>query len=1200
MRFPSGVDVPEPLLDALQSGRLVVFAGAGISKGSGLPDFRELLDAIAVRSGVEHEPPPDEWLGKLKRSGRDVHTMVEEELDLDGIDPSATHDALAAMFRRRSEVRIVTTNHDLLLEDALRTEWSEELPAHAYPDLPNGREFSGVVHLHGQIAGRLVLTDLDFAEAYLSDRDVAARFLREMFGAFTTLFVGYSHQDVLPSYLATHLAERPETRPRYVLLDADDGATRERFEERFGIQIIPYENTADHQALVDTLLQVGQHVRLGAAGHARRMKELVGATPESVTPDELDFIRVSLRHKEYYRFFYRFAGGEWLSWLHAEGVLDSLFDLAGSEAPRELIAWFAEHVTTDFEHEGLEIVGTDPRPLGASAAHAVAWALWCRRRDGQSSASATARWLAVLCQSPRIGVLHESLTHILTSGEVDEDADWMCPLLGLLTEPVPVLREEFLREDDAPPRPFRAEIDVRGDDYWFKEWVKKVQPEIGKIANRILPMLRANLELAHDLLLSLEEARPSWDPRNFRRSEIARVQGEDSRLRDGFDALIDLARDSVEWLVNYEAREMSQAVLTSWSMSEAPLCVRIALYGLARHSGFSPAAKLRLVEEREWLARSQIKPELFRLIESAYPKASQSARVRFLRTASRATIGRRRIGRSLARDAREDDDLKFAVFRYLDLLSWLNGATACPLVKDRLAAFRTHFPNFRASKDPHLNFSEARGGFVSTESPLGTKEILDLGVAGLLVEIEKARESSALWDDEPNDDEQGLLSGIREATAADVPWSIRIATELVEANIPACQIWHSLIDGWANASLDRDVWKAIVKLLTANSELLDEWRNGACRLLNDALERAKEGSLTAVECVEIGASLAHGQWLILKAKPSDREYIHDRFTTALNDPVGKLARFAIVAQGYLCEEYGSHWHGRSPLLSELVTDLARPRQGTEGSIVMLGWFVDYLLARDSDWTLTHVLPLFDFETNPEAAPHAWGGRLAGRPLSPAGWQAFRPHWIRAYTHVEAIGDEAKRFAEHTAMYAVFHEARPLDDLELRRFLSVNSETADRVQFATTIAGILTDSSTESNDALWGRWLGNYVRERTLGNPALREQEWASMVNWPLYLDTEFANAFDLIIRRTTLNLENDFVFHELDTVSRRLVDRDSERVARYLEYLLKGIRREAMYEWESVDKLRSILANAGVSSDLLRAIDDRCAELGHVVDENDE
>ena len=55
-----GPDIPEPLLQAHEEGRVVFFCGAGISYPAGLPGFKGLVDEIyqrvgTTRSAIEQE-----------------------------------------------------------------------------------------------------------------------------------------------------------------------------------------------------------------------------------------------------------------------------------------------------------------------------------------------------------------------------------------------------------------------------------------------------------------------------------------------------------------------------------------------------------------------------------------------------------------------------------------------------------------------------------------------------------------------------------------------------------------------------------------------------------------------------------------------------------------------------------------------------------------------------------------------------------------------------------------------------------------------------------------------------------------------------------------------------------------------------------------------------------------------------------------
>ena len=112
---------PEPLLDALRNDRLVVFAGAGVSMGepANLPDFRHLAKAIAPPGKeLKAKEPEDRFLGTLKHSGINVHKIEEEELCRTNPKLTQLHRDLLQLFLKPESVRIVTTNFDLLFEQA--------------------------------------------------------------------------------------------------------------------------------------------------------------------------------------------------------------------------------------------------------------------------------------------------------------------------------------------------------------------------------------------------------------------------------------------------------------------------------------------------------------------------------------------------------------------------------------------------------------------------------------------------------------------------------------------------------------------------------------------------------------------------------------------------------------------------------------------------------------------------------------------------------------------------------------------------------------------------------------------------------------------------------------------------------------------------------------------------------------------------
>ena len=203
------VDLPDGLLEAEESGSLVIFAGAGVSipAPSNYPNFDKLAEDISGGSLVRQEREPvDRYLGRLVKHGVHVHELARKILSDPRSLPNPLHTNLLRLFKTPSRVKIVTTNFDLHFTTAAQPLFEDvsQLETHSAPALPLGNSFNGLVYLHGSVDKpheRLVLTDADFGRAYLTE-GWARRFLQFLFSAKTVLFIGYSHSDPVMNYLA--------------------------------------------------------------------------------------------------------------------------------------------------------------------------------------------------------------------------------------------------------------------------------------------------------------------------------------------------------------------------------------------------------------------------------------------------------------------------------------------------------------------------------------------------------------------------------------------------------------------------------------------------------------------------------------------------------------------------------------------------------------------------------------------------------------------------------------------------------------------------------------------------------------------------------------------------------------------------------------------------------------------------------------
>jgi SIR2-like domain len=276
------IDFPDDLLRAIRDERFVVFAGAGVSMGApaNLPSFWSLAEQVAAGSGLVPHEPLDHFLGQLHHRGTAVHQRAADILSRPGLMATTLHDDLLRLFTLPEQVRVVTTNFDLLFQRAAEDIWDSVPEVFRAPALPLGRNFHGIVHVHGALTAHqdIVLTDSDFGRAYLTE-GWARRFLVDLFRHFTVLFVGYSHSDTVMHYLARALPEQ-EVGRRYAL-DSTEG--NPQFWRLLGIEpiLFPKSHKGDYSELYDGIRHLAKHVQRGILDWQREITALAESGPRA-------------------------------------------------------------------------------------------------------------------------------------------------------------------------------------------------------------------------------------------------------------------------------------------------------------------------------------------------------------------------------------------------------------------------------------------------------------------------------------------------------------------------------------------------------------------------------------------------------------------------------------------------------------------------------------------------------------------------------------------------------------------------------------------------------------------------------------------------------------------------------------------------------------------------------------------------------
>ena len=204
---------------------------------------------------------------------------------------------------------IITTNFDLLLEDAAR---NMRLPVQTYtlggiPRPTQSEEFKGVLHIHGALdrnprkTSDLVISDRDFGEFYLHRR-VVPDLIYDAVRLFHLVLVGYKANDSPMRYLLNSVAADAERfsdlKERFVFVGMRNYDPVELADWRArGITPIPYDvQGSDHSQLQRTLDRWVEFSKINENRHVDTvMRKIVNVTPAEAGDEQRDLFEHLIR-----------------------------------------------------------------------------------------------------------------------------------------------------------------------------------------------------------------------------------------------------------------------------------------------------------------------------------------------------------------------------------------------------------------------------------------------------------------------------------------------------------------------------------------------------------------------------------------------------------------------------------------------------------------------------------------------------------------------------------------------------------------------------------------------------------------------------------------------------------------------------------------------------------------------------------------
>ena len=1167
----AGVDFREPLITALRDGQLVIFAGAGVSMGppACLPGFAGLACQVAKKIGKNKEKSEteDQFLGRLKDTGADVHLCVAELLQQNNPKPTELHRNLLRFYNNRAEnVRIVTTNFDLLFEQAASELLNPAPQEFEAPALPLGDRFRGIVHIHGSINDpqEMVLTHRDFGRAYLTEADGwARRFLVDLLTESAVLFVGYSHSDTIMTYLTPSLP-RDDNNQRYALTGSKEGDSKRW--AALGIKpiIFPQSNEHDYTALDEAVENLADHIQRGILDWQREITE-IAKKPPPMDEESAGVITYALREPETTRFFTDAAKSpDWISWLDDRKYLDALFAdgdltkldklLAGwlahsTELTKSLTDWLTRYTErnkiladwlacqfTDEHADSLFLaIGRHSSKPNADFWRSIAIQMY-EKAQSSPDKETLARWVFFLTSTIPENEKGYSLLfmakHCANRGVLSS----LLQIYYAMTTSRHLIHARFPWREDSQAQLADLQLQFIGEGYTLREvWENCLEPNIKHIAESLLYITTRRLKERYYILQSWKKVSYEFDPDSLNRSTIESDESND-RYRS-INTLITIARECLEWLA-LERMDTVRLWSERYVDSEAPLLRRLAIHTLSVRTDLSQQEKFDWLLERVKLHQTVARHEIARVVYDIYPAGTQEQRKKLIQIISDYRWP----------DTEDMDKESRTAYKHFQWLVRLTKADPdCSLAKQAIAAIQTEYPDFSIPEQPEQTqvFKVTSEIIRGKPSPWSVPEILDQPASEWLPQAlnQQPRE----YPDHPRDE---LIDNVEEATRKDSAWSLELVRKMVKQEEWNTLIWKGIIRGWRTAEMDQNELEQAIEFLSS-TELLEEYDEEIANALHEIITKNK--TEPNKNTLILANNLARQLWDRISTNDNMSNY--DWLMRAVNHPSGNLALFWIQSIMLWRKQYQTIPDSPNKKYRFELTSIMQDRtiRGKLGRTILVSQ-LHVMLAVDESWTLENLLPLFRIDH--EDFKSAWDGFLTWGHLTPQVAECLQEAFIEAVQRInhELAGDKKERFTEYYAAmlgrFAKHAEDRWITEL----FSHSDNDIEVKHFFADVISRNLRNMNEIQQHECWQRWLRDYWKNRLQGFPAPLDsaEEIEIMINWTVFLSAVYPEAVDLAVQMPEFSFQLGTIMIDLS---------DSELPVKYPKEVVKLLNHLSNLIW---------------------------------------
>jgi cold shock CspA family protein len=312
------MNIPAPLQQQIQEGKVMLFLGSGASKGAEAaddsypPDGKQLANILSTKFlGGEELDKQLSIIAELAESETDLLTLQEFIKDLFIKFKPADFHKLIPTFQWAA---IASTNYDLIIErayESCKKPVQELVPFYKNSDRVDSklRTYTSVpyVKLHGCVSKwedrsiPLILT-IDQYVTHRRNRDTLFQRLKQYASEYTVVFVGHSLEDSDLRQLLLELSEDDISRPRYYTVTPNPSERQKRFWETKKISALDGTFQDFLESLNTTINVALRGIVFSATQHALETKIIRKDTkfsPETlkILESDVDYLTVDFPSK---------------------------------------------------------------------------------------------------------------------------------------------------------------------------------------------------------------------------------------------------------------------------------------------------------------------------------------------------------------------------------------------------------------------------------------------------------------------------------------------------------------------------------------------------------------------------------------------------------------------------------------------------------------------------------------------------------------------------------------------------------------------------------------------------------------------------------------------------------------------------------------------------------------------------------------